>query len=513
VTARSLLVLTAWLFASGTLPHATSQSSLQWVVEERAIRGTVQLAVQDAAGVAMPITDYVLRRVELSADDRPCRLAVASSRVVRDQWVVQLEASCAAAFATLTVRDDLLFEHDAAHRSFVRVEVDGQSLGGVLHADAREFRFTREHGRLRTIAQYVREGVWHILSGYDHLLFLFTLLLPAALHARAGSIRPAFIEVARIVTAFTLAHSLTLALSALHVVDLPARFVEPAIAASIVVAALSNLRSGTRVGAALAFGFGLLHGFGFAGVLAELGLPGRAAFGALIGFNIGVELGQLAVVGLVYPALIALRHRAFYDRYLLRIGSCAIIAIASFWFFERTRELPAAEHIGQEERSADSALARADLQAAEQHYLQALELCSVGDANCAARLCRQLALTARMRADPTEAARWLRRALEYQLRQPTTRALQRDRLELAALYCETEQLAAARRQYALVAAHSTDPVERGKAFANEAAVARRQGAASEARALYERALEAFERAPAPTPAARVRALLAQGEPF
>ena len=144
----------------------------------------------------------------------------------------------------------------------------------------------------------------------------------------------------RIVTAFTVAHSITLTLATLEVVSLPSRWVEATIAASVVLAALNNLRPvfrGRRW--TMAFGFGLVHGFGFASVLADLGLPRDALALALVGFNLGVEAGQLAIVAAFLPLAFALRRSVFYRRVVLWGGSLAIAAIAAAWFVERAFDL------------------------------------------------------------------------------------------------------------------------------------------------------------------------------
>jgi hypothetical protein len=138
------------------------------------------------------------------------------------------------------------------------------------------------------------------------------------------------------VTAFTVAHSITLSLAALGVIDLPTRLVESVIAASIVVAALNNLRPlVTRRLWLVAFGFGLVHGFGFASVLADLGLPRDALVLALVGFNIGVELGQLAIVVLFLPLAFALRRTRFYRSWVMVGGSLVIALLALVWLVER----------------------------------------------------------------------------------------------------------------------------------------------------------------------------------
>jgi hypothetical protein len=191
-------------------------------------------------------------------------------------------------------------------------------------------------------ATYLNEGVWHIWTGFDHILFLLSLLLPAVLvrdrHAwePGASFRGAFIEVAKVVTAFTLAHSITLTLAALSIVVLPSRLVESGIALSVVLAALNNLFPVVSNGRWIAaFGFGLLHGFGFAGALHDLGLPAGSLALSLFGFNLGVETGQLAIVVVFLPAAFALRSTWAYRRVMFAGGSVAIASVAVLWLVER----------------------------------------------------------------------------------------------------------------------------------------------------------------------------------
>jgi HupE / UreJ protein len=143
-----------------------------------------------------------------------------------------------------------------------------------------------------------------------------------------------------VVTAFTLAHSITLSLATLGVISLPSRLVESVIALSVVLAAANNLRplvQGRRWMAA--FGFGLIHGFGFASVLAELGLPREALAVSLVGFNVGVELGQLAIVALFLPLAFRWRDTAVYRRGVFLVGSWATLIVAAVWFAERAFDL------------------------------------------------------------------------------------------------------------------------------------------------------------------------------
>jgi hypothetical protein len=212
-------------------------------------------------------------------------------------------------------------------------------------------------GPLVQFATYVHEGVWHIWLGFDHILFLVSLLLPAVLARRSGAWRPAvsfraaFVDVAKIVTAFTIAHSITLSLAALGVVSLPSRWVESAIALSVVLAALNNLFPVVANGRWIAaFGFGLIHGFGFAGALSDLGLPSGSLALSLAGFNIGVELGQLAIVALFLPLAYALRATFAYRRVFLAGGSAVIAMIAGVWLVEHVFERRLCRGLGKADR-------------------------------------------------------------------------------------------------------------------------------------------------------------------
>lgn len=238
-----------------------------------------------------------------------------------------------------------LREVDATHRGIARITPAGGHTVVRLLDPARPASLASAAAPAAH-ASFLAEGVLHIVTGYDHVLFLLCLLLPSVMRRThqgwqpVATLREAIAPVAWIVSAFTLAHSTTLALAAAQWVVLPAWFVEPAIAATIVLAALDNLVpifGGRR--AAVAFGFGLIHGFGFAGVLGELNLP-RAEFAwALLRFNLGLELGQLVIVALVATLLFVLRRYAAYPQWVIGAGSFAAIAIGSAWFVERTARL------------------------------------------------------------------------------------------------------------------------------------------------------------------------------
>ena len=224
-----------------------------------------------------------------------------------------------------------MFPYDPVHQTFVNVyEGDELVTQAILDRGRREFEHTTgtRQGTLAVIRKFVASGhPSHPDRARSHAV-------PGRLLLLGGTVRRLVV----VVSAFTLAHSITLSLAALNIFDPPARIVEPAIALSIVFIGVDNLivRGGRDVRAWIAFAFGFVHGFGFAGVLREMGLESRALVWSLLSFNLGVEIGQLFVVIVVATALAALRTRSeTAGRRLAVAGSIGVIAAGTFWFFER----------------------------------------------------------------------------------------------------------------------------------------------------------------------------------
>ena len=243
----------------------------------------------------------------------------------------------------LKINYNALFDIDPKHRGLVRLEENSVSQLAVFGPENNTQTFDLTQAAPRSpFLTFLNEGIWHIWTGYDHIMFLLALLLPGVLVRRDGKwqpvpmARPAVVNILKIVTAFTVAHSITLSLSALGYVHLPSRLVESAIAASVVLAALNNLVPFfAERGWMVAFAFGLLHGFGFANALRDLGLHTGQLAATLLGFNLGVEIGQLTIVAVFFPLAYSLRGLLFYKRLVLQFGSAAIMIIASTWMAER----------------------------------------------------------------------------------------------------------------------------------------------------------------------------------
>jgi len=365
--ARRLLALLLLALAPAVFAHKPSDSYLTIEVKPSSVDGRWDIALRDldfALGLDADgngeltwgevrarhaeIASYATQRLKVSADDRLCTIEVGAQQIDSHTdgaySVLPLALRCAAgAPARLTITYALFADLDPQHRGLLNLQARGLARTAVLGPQQPMQVF--ELGALDRWSQfgtYVREGVWHIWIGLDHILFLLSLLLPSVLvwqGARWLAVergREAFWDVFRIVTSFTVAHSITLTLAVLGVIELPTRLVESVIALSVVFAAANNVRP--LVTARLwmvAFGFGLVHGFGFASVLAALGLPQGALALALVGFNVGVEIGQLAIVLLFLPLAFAIRRTAFYRRWVMLGGSLVIAALATVWFVER----------------------------------------------------------------------------------------------------------------------------------------------------------------------------------
>ena len=293
------------------------------------------------------IAAYALARLALSADGDACAVDVREHLVDEHSdggyAVLRLRGTCAGPPAALKIGYQLFFDLDGQHKGLARIDHAGSTQTAIFAADHREQVVRLSAPSFWTpFRDYVRHGVWHIWIGFDHILFLLSLLLPAVLvrnpqaWAAASSFRASGIEVLRVVTAFTVAHSITLSLAAFDAVAIPSRLVEAAIAASVVLAALNNIWPVISVRRwIMAFAFGLIHGFGFASVLADLGLPDGSRIAALFAFNVGVELGQLAIVAAFLPVAWWLRGRWVYRRLVFVAGSIAVAALAAAWFVER----------------------------------------------------------------------------------------------------------------------------------------------------------------------------------
>lgn len=356
------------LAATGARAHKASDAYLTLESEDRDLHGAWEVGLRDlelAIGLDSDgdgaitwgelrtaqdrVAALLLSHLDVNAGGKRCALRpdgiLADRRSDGAVAVLRFSAACGAPTSRLEVAYRLLFDEDPLHRGLVRLRGQGREAAAIFSPD-RERQTLDVDGRWAQAAGFLREGVAHIFSGIDHVLFLLALLLPAVLRRDRGgwqpveSWRPALRETLLVVSAFTAAHSITLSLATLGVVRLPSRWVESAIALSVLLAALNNLVPVFRGRQwTFAFGFGLLHGFGFAGALVELGLPATRLAGALVAFNLGVEAGQLAIVSAALSLAYALRRTRAYLCWGLVAGSAAIALLAATWLVQRALQI------------------------------------------------------------------------------------------------------------------------------------------------------------------------------
>lgn len=323
------------------------------------------------------IEKYALARLAIKGDGLTCGMHPTGQKIDDHTDgaydVILFRAVCDKEIPNrLTVDYRLFYNVDPYHRGIVTIHSGRRTAGAVLGPKHPTASLNlRSPNRWRQFKSFVVDGIWHIWTGLDHLLFVASLLLPAVLIRRrrhddddwpgggllAGgggatlvmprrraryrweavpALRPAFFEVLKVISAFTLSHSVTLTLAVLGIVDLPSRLVESGIALSVIIAAANNLYPIVKHRAWLiAFSFGFIHGLGFASALSGLQLPPLAMAASLGGFNVGVEIGQEAMVLAFMPFAFLLRYTRFYRIAVLRWGSLLIIAMASLWFIQR----------------------------------------------------------------------------------------------------------------------------------------------------------------------------------
>ncbi len=357
------------LFLQTAHAHSTGENYVFLNIDDDALRVRVELhqndldaqfgielqdTVPDEASL-QTVLGYVADHFQVSAFDQPLVLSLAKAELMSlPQGIflqLHLETTWVSAVPdSLTIKQNLFFERNPRHRGLLLIErntVAGRDFGEEYTAlvfrpdnEVQELDLVNVPGLLQ-MRDFLWQGAWHILIGYDHILFLLSLLLTAVVVRRDGqwmaeeSFRRSLLNVAGIVTVFTVAHSVSLSLAALEIVKLPSQPVELVIAASIIVMALNNLRPFVPARWSVIFVFGLFHGLGFATVMGHLTFRMVDLVKVMVLFNVGVELGQLAIVLVVFPLLYFMRKQSWFIPVIVRGGSAVITGVAGYWLFER----------------------------------------------------------------------------------------------------------------------------------------------------------------------------------
>jgi hypothetical protein len=361
MSTRIFLIVVFFSAALSSFAHQTSQAFLNISEKEGQIEGRWDIALKDLnfavdldrdrnAELSWgeikskfgQIDAELFKELRIYAGDQliPCTVKdhKIEDHLGANYLVIYWEAKAPKTSQGLKLTYDFFYEIDPTHRALLSVTSSASTRTTILTEAKRNFEITSAAGNAST-SGFLKEGVWHIWTGFDHILFLLALLLPAVLLKEAGqnaNLIAVLKQVAKVVTAFTIAHSITLSLAVCGVVFVPGRIVEPIIGLSVLIAALNNLYPIWREkGWIVAFGFGLIHGFGFAEALKELGLAPGSLANCLFLFNLGVEIGQLAIVAVFVPVAFALRESWLYRGLVFRYGSVAISLVAGLWIVER----------------------------------------------------------------------------------------------------------------------------------------------------------------------------------
>lgn len=347
----ALLIFALWGLAAPILAHPSPFSYFDLHVNKNQLEGSLVVHVIDLAhelnvtpaeslldaGQAESrketILDLLRQRFVLAANGKQIEFGLSNIEILPDQQALKFHLTFAAASSLGALKIQCaLFPYDPLHQTFLSI-YEGEALTHqeIFSKDHTSFEYFtgNRQGTLAVVKKFVLSGVQHIFTGPDHILFIIGLLL------LGGSL----MRLMTIVTAFTIAHSITLSLAALDVLNPPAHLIEPAIALSIIYVGIDNLmvgKEGRDVRAWIAFFFGFVHGFGFAGVLREFGLPRQALGWSLFSFNFGVELGQLCIVVVAAALLAILRRRnPILGKRVATMGSVAVILAGSYWFIQR----------------------------------------------------------------------------------------------------------------------------------------------------------------------------------
>lgn len=359
--ARWLCLISMIVFAvTGTAwAHPAPFSYLDVRLDDRGVTGALVVHDFDVAhdlGVDPPdrlldpdeaqtyrdrLVALVAPRVRLGFDGQPVAIAWGALEVAPERQSVRLAFMVPAERPARLAVDAYVFPYDPIHQTFVNVYEDGALRHqAILQADRRtlDYYSGTAQGTWAVVETFVPAGIEHILIGPDHVLFLVGLLLLGGSRWRLGAI----------VTAFTIGHSITLSLAALDILTPPARLIEPTIALSIIFVGADNLlvrraaipaasQAGPRdIRPWIAAVFGLVHGFGFASVLREFGLPPSALGWSLFSFNVGVEIGQLLIVIVVASVLATIRRRSARTGDWLTVAGSIVVALAgAYWFVLR----------------------------------------------------------------------------------------------------------------------------------------------------------------------------------
>jgi len=364
VTAVAHQVSDSYLKISESKAEATSNYNARWHLGLKDLEMAVgidgnhdgSISWGEVKAAEETIKQYAISSLQVTQEEKTCEMLFSPIQIQKlssgvfvslDFTLLCLQPGFKVSAAPLKINYSPFFDIDQSHRGIVNY----QSLSGewvqVIGPDNTELEInTATNSTISVGLQFIKEGIWHIWIGIDHILFLLALLIPTVLFRSRGAwqphddIKPVLIDVLKLVTSFTLAHSITLMAATLNWISLSSSVVETIIALSVVLAGLHilfPLQHDRRW--LFVFLFGLIHGFGFASVLSDLSLPTQAFWASIVGFNIGVEIGQLVIVLILLPVFYGLRRTRQYQQWLMPSGAVMMMMMGSVWAIERSLSL------------------------------------------------------------------------------------------------------------------------------------------------------------------------------
>jgi len=360
-----MLMSGALSFSSSAYSHQTSTSYFTAELNDSgALSGELQIRLYDleraigldqdrngeltwgeALSHAEDVEEYIGSALVFQRNQQGCAASFAGAWQLDTHFnepylVLPVSAQCALK-GDLQIDYSGFFDYDNEHKVLFSLRTDNQNYSRVISDDKRQLNLDAANGTLwATFKEFTKQGAIHIWIGLDHILFLMCLLLAAVFGVekivnKDRTLRSVGIKIIGVVTAFTIAHSITLAATALNWIQVSSTWVEVGIAISVLAAALNNIFPLIRKLIMVTFAFGLLHGMGFAGVLGELGLPSDQKLLTVLAFNLGVEFGQLVIILAVLPFMFLINKFNLKPRCFMVGGSAIIAIISALWVIER----------------------------------------------------------------------------------------------------------------------------------------------------------------------------------
>jgi hydrogenase/urease accessory protein HupE len=357
-----IIIISILILSSSVQAHTTSTSYLSLDLIKNSITGMWKITLKDLHLVMnldlnndsrliwseilsqeQKIVSELNKSVSLYSDNMQCKLNIKKLMIDRSKSNIYLDVpfttNCNSSLK-LKLNYNFLFDQDAFHKTILSINRNNKTSTNILSYSNRVYNYSENTNSFYQFFEFVVQGIIHVLIGLDHVLFVICLLLSATLLASQNNnnkIKPLINNTLKLITAFTIAHSITLILASTKILSIPPSIIEPIIALSVIVLALVNLLNTQNIKHwPIVFIFGLIHGFGFAFVLEEVPVQSGTLITSLFGFNIGVEFGQLLIVVIILPVLYFLYSKKYYQRLLIPVMSVFIATIGLLWFIERT---------------------------------------------------------------------------------------------------------------------------------------------------------------------------------